>query len=51
MTQPMAKLIKLLEQQRDEEPPTVVMQGTTWWEAVLEHVKLQESGLGVNLPV
>ena len=25
------------------------MQATAWWETILEHVKLQESGLGVNL--
>ena len=32
-------------------PPTVVTQATTWWETVLALVKLQEIGLGVNLPV
>ena len=47
----MAKLITLLEQQRDEQPPTVVIQATTWWETVLAHVKLQDRGLEVNLHV
>ena len=47
----MAGLITLLEQQLDGMPPTVVTQATTWWETVLALVKLQESGLGVNLPV
>ena len=32
-------------------PPTVVTQATIWWETVLALVKLQESGLGVYLPV
>ena len=45
----MAKLVTLREQGLDSQPPTVVMQATACWEAVLEHVKLQESGLGVNL--
>ena len=35
----------------DGQPPTVAIQATTWWEAVLGHVKLQECGLGVYLPV
>ena len=47
----MAKLVTLLEQHLDRQPPTVVTQATTWWETVLAHVKLQESGLGVHLPV
>ena len=47
----MAKLLTLLEQHLDRQPPTVVMQATTRWEAVLAHVKLQECGLGVHLPV
>ena len=47
----MAKLITLLEQHSDRLPPTVVTQATTWWETVLVLVKLQEFGLGVNLPV
>ena len=33
------------------QPPTVVIQATTWWEAALAHVKLQDCGLGVHLPV
>ena len=32
-------------------PPTVVTQATTWWETILALVKLQEIGLGMNLPV
>ena len=51
LTQPMVKLIKLLEQHLDRRPSTVVTQATTWWETILAHVKLQESGLGVPLPV
>ena len=47
----MARLISLLEQHLDRQPPTVVTQATTWWETVLALVKLQEIGLGVNLPV
>ena len=46
-----ARLITLLEQHMDRQPPTVVTQATTWWETVLVLVKLQEIGLGVNLPV
>ena len=51
LTQPMAKLVTLLEQHSDIEPPTVVIQATTWWETVCAHVKLQEHGLEVHLPV
>ena len=47
----MARLLSLLEQQLDRMPPTVVTQATTWWETVLALVKLQENGLGVQLPV
>ena len=47
----MAKLVTLLKQHLDRQPPTVVIQATIWWEAALVHVKLQEGGLGVNLPV
>ena len=47
----MAKLVTMLEQHSDRQPTTVVIQATTWWEAVLAHVKLQECGLGVHLPV
>ena len=46
----MAKLVPQ-EQHLERQPPTVVTQATTWWETVLAHVKLQERGLGVNLPV
>ena len=46
----MAELVILL-QHMDKQPPTVVTQATIWWEAVLTHVKLQEHGLGVHLPV
>ena len=47
----MAKLVTLLEQHMDREPPTVVSQATGWLEAVLACVKLQEDGLGVHLHV
>ena len=47
----MARLITLLEQHLDRQPPTVVTQATAWWETVLALVKLQEIGLGVCLPV
>ena len=49
----MAKLVTLLEQRLDRLLPTVVLEATTWWEAValLVLVKLQEFGLGVHLPV
>ena len=47
----MARLITLLEQHSDRQPPTVVTQATTWWETDLAHVKLLEIGLGVPLPV
>ena len=50
LTQPMAELVILL-QRMDRQPPTVVTQATTWWEAVLAHVKLQEHGLEMHLPV
>ena len=51
LTQPMAKLVILLEQHLDKQPPTVVIQATLWWEVVLAHVNLQECGLAVHLPV
>ena len=47
----MAKLLTLLEQYLDGQPPTVVTQAIIWWEAALALVKLQECGLGVHLPV
>ena len=47
----MAKLAILLGQHLDRQPRTVVTKATTCWEAILAHVELQESGLGVNLPV
>ena len=47
----MARLVTLLEQPLDRQPPTVVTQATTWWETVIALVKLQECGLEVNLPV
>ena len=47
----MAKLATLLEQHLHREPPTGVIQATTWWEAALGLVKLQECGLEVPLPV
>ena len=50
LTQPLAKLVPV-EQHLERQPPTVVTQATTWWETLLAHVKLQESGLGVHLLV
>ena len=47
----MAESVTVVEQHLDTQPTTVVIQATTWWEAVLAHVKLQECGLGVHLPV
>ena len=47
----MARLVTLLEQPLDRQPPTVVTQATTWWETLIALVKLQECGLEVNLPV
>ena len=47
----MAELVTLVEQHLDGQPPTIVIQATTWWVAVLAFVKLQEYGLGVHLPV
>ena len=47
----MAKFLTLLEQFLDRRQSTVVMQAIIWWEAVIALVKLQEYGLGVNLPV
>ena len=47
----MARLITLVEQHLNKQPPTAVIQAITWWEAVIAHVKLQECGLGVHLPV
>ena len=47
----MDKLVPLLEQHSDKLPPTVVIEATIWLETVLAHVKLQEGGLGVHLPV
>ena len=46
----MAKLVTLEEQCLDRQPPTAVILATTWWEKAIAHVKLQEGGLGVNLP-
>ena len=50
MTPPMAKLVTLLEQHLNRQPPTVVIQATTWWETVFVDVKLMECGLGMSLP-
>ena len=47
----MAKLLTLLEQYLDGQPPIVVIQAIIWWEAVIALVKLQVCGLGVHLPV
>ena len=46
----MAKLATLEEQHLERQPPTVVIQATTWWETVLAHVKLQECGRAQHLP-
>ena len=51
MPLPMAKLITLLEHHLDRQPPTVVIQATSWMQTVLGHVKLQECGLAVHLHV
>ena len=47
----MAELVTVLEQHMEREPPTVAIQATTEWEAVLALVYLQEGGLGVHLYV
>ena len=47
----MAKLVTQEEQDSDRQPPTVVILATSWWETAIVHVKLQEGGLGVKLPV
>ena len=48
----MAKLhTALVKQQLDRQLTTLVIQATTWWETGPAHVKLQEYGLGVHLPV
>ena len=47
----MAKLVTLEEQHLDRQPPTVVIQATYWWETAIVHVKLQEGGQGMHLPV
>ena len=47
----MAKLVTLVEQHLDRQRPTVAIQVTTWWEAVLAYVNLQECGLAVHLSV
>ena len=51
LIQQMAKLVTLVEQHLDRQPPTVVIQATTWWETVITRVELQEHGLVVHLPV
>ena len=51
MLQPVAKLVTLLEQHLDSQPPTIVILATTWWETTIAHVKLQEGGQGIHLPV
>ena len=47
----MVKLVTLLEQHLEGEPPTVAIQATGLWEATLGLVKLQEFGLEICLPV
>ena len=44
----MAVLVTLVGQHVDREPPTVAIQATTEWEAILALVYLQEGGLGVH---
>ena len=46
----MAELV-ILEEHMDRELPTVVIQATTEWEAVVALVYLQEHGLGLHLSV
>ena len=47
----MAKLVTLQEHHLDRLPSIVVIQDTIWWEVQLAHVKIQEHGLRVHLPV
>ena len=47
----MVELVTLVEQHMEREPPTLAIQATDWWEAVLALVYLQESGLEVHLDV
>ena len=47
----MVMLVTLVEQHMERQPTTVVIQATTWWEAALALVNLQECGLAVHLPV
>ena len=47
----MVKLVTLVEQHMKRELPTVAIQATTEWEAVLALVYLQEGGLGMHLHV
>ena len=47
----MAVLVTVVEQHSDRQLRTVVTQATSWWEVVLERVKLLEGGLEVHLPV
>ena len=46
----MAELVTL-EEHMDTQLPTVAIQATTEWEAVVALVYIQEHGLGVHLPV
>ena len=46
----MAELVTL-EEHINRELPTVAIQATTEWEAVVALVYIQEHGLGVHLPV
>ena len=46
----MAELVTL-EEHMDRQLPTVAIQATTEWEAVVALVYIQERGLGVHLPV
>ena len=52
LTQPMAKLVTLLEQHLGRLPPTVVIQAISYLKTLHAHahVKLMECGLGLELP-
>ena len=51
LLQAMAKLVTVVGQHLGILPPTAVIRATTWEGGVLAHAKLQNCGLGVNLPV
>ena len=51
LLQAMAKLVTVVGQHLDRQLTTAVIQATTWEGRVLAHAKIQNCGLGVNLPV